>query len=80
MDLAVPQFGVVHQVLLRPLACRFGHTCDRLTLFLGVLDLLQHDLHRLGVLMQVVVQLLLDEIIDKLIDAHASGRTHIFRT
>ena len=30
--------------------------------------------------MQVVIQLLFNEIIDELIDTHAAGRTHIFRT
>ena len=74
VDLAVPQFGVVDEVLLRPLACCFGHAGNRLALLLGVLDLLQHDLHSLRRLMEIVVELGLDKIVDELIDGDATGR------
>ena len=80
VDLAVAQLGVVDQVLLRPLPCRLGHTCDRLALFLAVLDLLQHDLHDLRVLMQEIIELLLDKVIDELIDGDAAGGAHVLGT
>ena len=80
MNLAVAQFGVVHEVLLRTLASRLRHTSYRLALFLAILYLLQHDLRYLRVLVQVVVQLLFDEVIDELVHAHATRRTHVFRT
>ena len=76
--LAVTQLGVVDQVLLRPLTSRFRHACYRLALFLAVLDLLQHDLHGLRSLVQVVVQLLFDEVIDELVDGDTAGRAHVF--
>ena len=78
--LAVTQFRVVDQVLLCALASRFRHSGDCLTLFLAVLNFLQHNLHGLWRLVQIVVQLLLNEIIDEFIDTHAARRTHVFRT
>ena len=67
MHLTVAQLRVVQLVLLRPLARRLRYARYRLALFLRVLYLLQHHLRYLGVLVQVVVQLLLDKVIDELI-------------
>ena len=80
VDLAVTQLGIINQVLLRPFARRLRHTGNRFALLLGVLNLLQHDLHGLRSFMQVVIELLFDEIVDELVHAHAARRTHIFGT
>ena len=80
MNLTITQFGVVDEVFLSAFTCRFGDSCNRFALFLGVLDLLEHDLHGLWVLMEIIVQLGLDEVVYELIDRDAAGRRHIFGT
>ena len=68
VHLAITQFGVIEKVLLSTLTSRLRHTRNRLTLFLGVLNLLEHHLHQFRILMQVVIQLLLNEVTNELID------------
>ena len=68
MDAAVAQFRVVHEVLLRPFTRLLGHASDGLALTLALLNLLQHNLHDLRMLVEVVVQFALDEVVDELVD------------
>ena len=81
MNTAVAQLGVVEEVFLRPLTRQLRHTGYSLTLLLRVLYLLQHRLRGVGGLVQVIVQLALDEVVDKLINAYTVlAQRHIPRT
>ena len=80
MDLTIAQFRIVQQVLFRTLTSRFGHTGNCLTLLLRILNLLQHHVRYLGMFVQVIVKLGLNEIVDELINGYIAVRRHVFRT
>ena len=58
-------------------AGKFRHAGDGFALFLALLNLLLHDFCHVEVLVQVVVYLFLDEVADKLVDAHAAQRERL---
>ena len=78
VNLTITQLGIIDEVLFRPLSSHFRHRCYRLTLFLRVLNLLQHHVGYLRMLVKIVIELLFDKVIDELINAYTAGRTHVF--
>ena len=72
MDAAVAQFWVVEVVLLGPFACNLGDALDGFPLPLGVLYLLEHHLGDSGVFVQVVVEFVGYEVVDKFVDGDAA--------
>ena len=73
MDAAVAQLAVVHVDLLGTLTGYLGDTGNGLALLLALLNFLQHGIGHLGVAVQVVVNLGLDEVAHKLVEAAATG-------
>ena len=65
--------------LLRPLTSQFGNAGHRLTLLLTLLDLTEHHLGDIRMLMQVVIHLCLDEVAYILIHGNTT-RAHRLRT
>ena len=68
---AVTQLLIVQARLLSTLTRQLGHATHRFALTLVGLDRLEHHLGDLGVHVEVVVELLLEEVADKLLYRHA---------
>ena len=79
MNLTVTEFGVVEQVLLCALTSGLGDSGDGFALLLRILNLLEHHLGDVGIAVEVVVELGLDEVVDELIDGDISVGRHVFR-
>ena len=73
MNAAVAQLAVVQVGFLGTLACQLRHACHGLALLLALADFLQHHVGHVGVLVQVVVYLLLDEVAHILVHRDAVG-------
>ena len=69
MYAAVAQLAVVQAGLLRHLAGLLCHACHLLAQLLALGDLLQDDVGHVGVLVEVVIDLFLDEVANELVDA-----------
>ena len=68
---AVAQLAVVERHLLGPLTGLLGDAGNGFALTLAFLYFLEQHLGSIGILVQVVVELLLDEVVDKLVDGGA---------
>ena len=73
MYAAVTQLAIVQVGFLGPFARQFGHPRHGLALFLALRDFLQHDFRHVGMLMQVVVYFLFDEVAHILVDGNPVG-------
>ena len=72
VDAAVAQLAVVQIGLLATFAGQLCHAGHGLAFAFAVLHLLQDDVGHVGILVQVVVHLLLDEVADELVDGYAA--------
>ena len=77
MHVAVAELFVVEVGLFGAFAGKFRHAGDGFALFLALLNLLLHHFRHVEVLVEVVVHLFLDEVADKLVDAHAAQRERL---
>ena len=87
METAITELPVVKIRLLRPFTSQLGDTGYRLAFLFRLLNLLQHHIRHLRILVEVVIDLGLDEIAHKLVDARSCrlvflriGRPHVVRT
>ena len=80
MYAAVAQLAVVQIGFLSTLAGQFGHSRHRLALALALLNLLQHHLCHVGILVEIVIHLGLDEVAHIFVDAHSTIGHHRQRT
>ena len=74
MDTAVAQLAVVEVGLLGPFAGQLCHPGDGLALLLALLDFLKEDVGRVGVAVQIVVNLLFHEVAHELVDTDPGER------
>ena len=72
MYAAVAQFTVVQIGFLSHFACLFGHACHLFANLFAFGHLLQDDVGHVGVLVQVVVHLALDEVADEFVYGNAA--------
>ena len=79
VDTAITQFLVMQIGFLGPFACQLGNTGNGLAFFFRFQYLTEQGFRSIGVLVQVVIQLFLDEVADKFSDCRAFG-TYIFGT
>ena len=77
MHAAVAQFLVVEARFLGAFTRLLGHAGDGFALFLAFLNLVEHYLCRLRLDVQIVVELALDEVADKLGNRQRAVGAHV---